>query len=135
MPSDPPIDELLQRLIERIRGALTGLQGVWLFGSHARGQARPTSDIDLAVLGESLYDPVMIFDLGLELGVAARRDVDLVDLRRAPVVLKKEILAGGRRIATEHPEACVAYEANAMALYVAFRDEVALAGRTDRKRP
>lgn len=63
----------------------------------------------------------------------ARLDVDLVDVRRAPVVLKKEIL-GGKLVANHAPDACERFAAEAMALYVAFRDEQALAGARDRSR-
>lgn len=124
---DPILVTTLPPLLQRIRATLREVQGVWLFGSFARGQATASSDLDLAVLGPGTFDPVTLFDLGLELGVLARRDVDLVDLRRAPVVLKKEILTGGTLVATDSAPACERFAAEAMALYVAFRDELALA--------
>lgn len=129
MTSDASIEAVLQHLVQRIRAELPGVCGIWLFGSHARGEAQLSSDIDLAVLGTAPFDPVAIFDLGLTLGVVAQRDVDLVDLRRAPVVLKKEIVTDGCLIAVVEPSACETYAADAMALYVAFRDELALASR------
>jgi predicted nucleotidyltransferase len=125
--ADHVLAEMLPPLLRRIHETLGEVQGVWLFGSFARGQATATSDLDLAVLGAQPFDPVAIFDLGLTLGVLARRDVDLVDLRRAPVVLKKEILTGGSLVANDAPTACERFAGEAMALYVAFRDELALA--------
>ncbi len=122
---EPPLEPLLRRIQER----LSGVRGVWLFGSHARGDARHDSDIDLAVLGSAAFDPVATFDLGLELGVLARCDVDLIDLRRAPTVLRKEIVSGGRLVDCRDPIACEAFAADSMALYVAFREELALASR------
>lgn len=122
-------------LLQRIRETLGSIDGVWLFGSFARGEATPDSDVDLAVLGPRPFDPVAIFDLGLALGVLSGRDVDLVDLRRAPVVLKKEVLTGGKLVAADAPPACERFAAEAMALYVAFRDELALASAVDRSRP
>jgi predicted nucleotidyltransferase len=95
---------------------------------RAKGTARADSDIDLAVLGAAPFDAVAIFDLGLDLGVMARRDVDLVDLRRLPVVLQKEVLVGGRLAMSLDPAACATFESEAIARYVAFRDELALAG-------
>jgi len=117
----------LPPLLQHIRETLPEIQGVWLFGSFARGQATTASDLDLAVLGPRPFDAVALFDLGLTLGVLARRDVDLVDLRRAPVVLQKEILTGGKLVADDCPGACERFTADALALYVAFRDELALA--------
>jgi hypothetical protein len=34
--------------------------GVWLFGSHARGEATTRSDLDLAVLAERRIDPLAL---------------------------------------------------------------------------
>ena len=132
--SEPYLAATLPSLLRRIHDRLERVDGVWLFGSFARGQATPGSDIDLAVLGPQAFDPLLIFDLGLELGVIAGRDVDLIDLRAAPVVLKKEVLVGGSLIEQRAPAACERFAAEAMALYVAFRDELALAGVVGRSR-
>ncbi|HEX5054663.1 MAG TPA: nucleotidyltransferase domain-containing protein [Planctomycetota bacterium] len=127
---DPALD--YAALLRRVHERLPGVQGVWLFGSRARGDAREDSDIDLAVLGPTAFDPVLVFDLGLELGVLASRDVDLVDLRAASTVLRKEALHGGRLLSCLDRAACEAFLADSMALYVAFRDELALASRDAR---
>lgn len=130
-----PDAHLQAQLHERIAQRLPGVQGVWLFGSVARGEAGPASDIDLAVLGESPFDPVAVFDLGLELGVLAQRDVDLVDLRRAPIVLRKVILETGSLVRPADAPSCEAFAADTAALYVAFRDELALADPARRGSP
>lgn len=49
-----------------------------LFGSRARGRARPDSDVDLAVQGENLDFLALAHDLSL----ATRHEVDVVDLTR-----------------------------------------------------
>lgn len=49
----PPVtDALLAEAVERIRAAGDPLKVV-LFGSHARGTARPESDLDLLIVEES----------------------------------------------------------------------------------
>jgi predicted nucleotidyltransferase len=70
---------------------------VWLFGSHARGEASATSDVDLAILCEP--------PLGLERVVVMDRAsraisvaVDLVDLGSALPELSWEIVTTGRLI-------------------------------------
>jgi hypothetical protein len=85
--------------------------------------------IDLAVLADAPIDGVVLFDLGLELGVIANRDVDLIDLRRASTVLRKEVVSGGRLAWTADAAACEAFAGDSMALYVALKDEQALALR------
>jgi predicted nucleotidyltransferase len=119
----------LEPLLQAIRAQLPGVVGVWLFGSVSRGQAGPGSDIDLAVLADAPIDGVVLFDLGLELGVIANRDVDLIDLRRASTVLRKEVVSGGRLAWTADAAACEAFAGDSMALYVALKDEQALASR------
>ena len=57
---EPPVDDaLLTRIAGRIRQHLTDCCIV-LFGSHACGQARDDSDVDLLVLAESEDDPVAV---------------------------------------------------------------------------
>jgi len=50
-PSLAPQRETLARCLEAMNRALP-LREVWLFGSHARGDARPDSDVDLCVVAE-----------------------------------------------------------------------------------
>ncbi len=71
---------------------------VLLFGSVARGEQRPDSDIDLAIdLGRALTvdDKLALIDA---LGAAAGRPVDRVDLRTAGVPLTASILRDGTRL-------------------------------------
>src|SRR6266571_2103623 len=46
-----PQRETLARCLEAMNRALP-LREVWLFGSHARGEARPDSDVDLCLVAE-----------------------------------------------------------------------------------
>ena len=50
-PSLAPQRETLARCLEAMNAALP-LREVWLFGSHARGDARPDSDVDLCLVAE-----------------------------------------------------------------------------------
>jgi predicted nucleotidyltransferase len=63
---------------------------VILFGSHAKGTARPDSDYDLGILKRSgSIESEEMFYLAHDLGQALNAvNVDLVDLRHAPPVLK-----------------------------------------------
>ncbi len=69
-----------------------------LFGSLATGQARPDSDLDLAVAGAALLTPeessALIADLADNLG----RPVDLIDLATVGEPLLGQILRHGRRV-------------------------------------
>lgn len=66
-----------------------------LFGSTARGSDTACSDVDLGVLLED-DDPSQLWDIDVAVAGGLRRTVDLVDLRRAPPLLRFEIAREGR---------------------------------------
>jgi len=85
--------ELIDRLRERA-ASLPELKLAVLFGSTARGEARPRSDVDLGVLLET-YTPDLRFKVEAELGRAAGRAVDVILLDDAPPLLRFEIARDG----------------------------------------
>lgn len=64
----------------------------YLFGSRARGSARPDSDVDVAVL---LAESADARRRGMELRAALGDSVDLVILNEAPVALAYRVLRDG----------------------------------------
>jgi len=89
---------------ERLRGALRSSSGIvcaYLFGSMARGEAGPRSDVDVAVLFE--HAPASRLDAGPldlegDLERALGREVQLVVLNRAPADLVHRVLRDGRLV-------------------------------------
>ena len=73
------------------------VDGVWLFGSEARGTAGPTSDVDFGVLCEPSLE-LDRFRLIDGIGRALSRDVDVIDLATAAPVLTWEVLTTGRLV-------------------------------------
>lgn len=92
------IDELIRSKRDEILGIATryGTRNVRLFGSAARGEARPGSDIDILVdweRGRSLLDHVALMqDLEYLLGVR----VDVVTRDALHASIREEILAEAR---------------------------------------
>jgi hypothetical protein len=75
-----------------------GLAAAYLFGSWARGNARPDSDVDVAVLYVDAPPPGLEglgFHLEAELERLLRRPVHLAVLNRAPVDLAQRVLRDG----------------------------------------
>lgn len=76
-------------------GARSDLALAVLFGSVARGEARPDSDLDVAILPTGRFSAVDEARLVEALSLASGREVDLVRLDRVEdVVLRREIARG-----------------------------------------
>lgn len=73
-----------------------------LFGSRARGAARPESDVDVAVIGRGID----ALSLAAELNSSAGAPVDVVDLSvNPPIVLLLVVLREGIKIHENRPGA------------------------------
>src|SRR5205085_9553351 len=113
------VDEALREVLqgdERIAFAL-------IFGSTARGQATPFSDVDVAIglrAGAS-FDAGDIGALVSHLEAAAGRDVDLVILNEAPPALAYRVFRDGRVIMEADRAARVARQARAILDYLDFK--------------
>ncbi len=90
----------------------TGVRLAVLFGSAARGEAGPGSDLDVGVL----FDPGRESAAALEVALARAtgRRVDVVRLDAAPPLLRFEIARDGRVLLERAPHAWVDFRARAM---------------------
>ncbi len=112
-------DSLLHRLSETIQ-ALSRTHPVilaYVFGSQARGTADAHSDLDIALLLDASLSPEERFDLRLSLrrALATALEIDpdtldLVILQDVPVLLRYNILRGGRLLFTTTTSARHAFE-------------------------
>jgi predicted nucleotidyltransferase len=114
----------------------------YVFGSHARGEAQPHSDLDVAVY----LDPGTIADttfgyaaeLSADLMKALGRDaVDVAILNRASPLLYARVLRDGIRIVTRDSTATTTREGQALSRYCDFvpqlrKIDAAHASRIDR---
>lgn len=121
----PPLPDNIEQALCQLRPYFeaTGVQLAYLFGSLAqngRGQ-----DVDLALLtaGEPIYKlrPALVNHLQTE-------RLDLVDLRKAPPVLRFEIVSTGRLIYAVNPEVENEFELSTLHLY---RDTAPMRRRQD----
>jgi predicted nucleotidyltransferase len=118
-------DETLQ---ERLRSVLAAapIRLAVLFGSRAKGKARPDSDVDIGVLP---VDPAWSFSeeasLASALSAVARAEIDLVRLDRDEPLLGREIARSGVCLFEVRPGEHVAWRARAMSAFIDFEGSIA----------
>ncbi len=98
----------------------------YLFGSRARGDSGPLSDVDIAVLlaGQPTAEECARQQLALLDKVTAhlrRDDVDVVILNRAPLLLQHRVIRDGKVLFCRDELRRVRYETRALMAYMDFR--------------
>ncbi|MCA9650317.1 MAG: nucleotidyltransferase domain-containing protein [Myxococcales bacterium] len=101
-------------LLERLHALLSGHDEVRVaivFGSRARGTARPDSDLDLAVVAPG----VDLVALGAELGAALGVELDVIGLGDPPIPLLDQIVQEGIVVHEAHPGAGALWRSHTLA--------------------
>ena len=91
MPSNLKLLKPLKTFFKRRHKILLA----FLFGSFATNCSRPSSDVDIGILFETVPDIYVINGLTEELSSILPRETDLVVLNHASPVLKMQILKNG----------------------------------------
>jgi uncharacterized protein len=137
--------EDFEQLVERLRQVLEAraeIREAYLFGSRARGDSNPESDIDVAVHVDRDSTPDRHFGYAAELAAVLmtalhRDDVEVVVLNDAPPLLYHRVLRDGiRLLARSLPETTVR-EGRALSRYCDYvpqlrKIDAALAARIAR---
>jgi predicted nucleotidyltransferase len=106
-----------------LQSRLPGLAAVYVFGSAARDALRADSDIDLAVLASARIDADLRFDLEQQCARLFGREVDLVDVRSAPLPLQAAIVGEGRLLLAAEPVQEAFFTNTVLSRYCAFNEE------------
>ena len=113
----PMVDPaLLERLREACEHSPESVAAVYLFGSVARGDDRPGSDLDIGVLGrtrDTALSDLVLGDLSDRLEAAARRNLDLVILQAAPPDLVHRVMRDGILLLDRDRSRRIAFEVQA----------------------
>jgi len=128
----------VELLIERIRRVLESgppLRLAVLFGSHAKGSSRPTSDVDLAILPSDAE-----LSLHHELELSARltreldREADVVRLDRAGTLVRWEVARHGVPVLCAPPFEWTRFQAGAASEHADIVEALRVAARTFQRR-
>jgi predicted nucleotidyltransferase len=110
--------------LRRLLQAEPNIAAAYLFGSHARGQPTPMSDLDVAVL---LAEPVSPrgageyqLDLMGRLDDLLHRNAEVVVLNFASPLLAHEVVAEGILLLARDAAARLAFESRARRMYFDF---------------
>jgi predicted nucleotidyltransferase len=98
----------------------------YLFGSQAKGNVGPLSDIDIAVCFDETIPSAEHFDLRLEVlgeltDLLQTDDVDLVVLNEAPPLLAHRILRDGRLLFSADERSRLRFETRAVLQYLDWK--------------
>ena len=122
-----------EQLIDRLARFMEGraeVQEAYLFGSAARGELQPHSDVDIAVYVAPDRPPSptlpYLTDLTTDLMAALETpDVDLVVLNQAPPLLYARVLRDGVRVMSRDLRASTRREGQALSRYCDFVPQLA----------
>jgi len=92
------MDEDLEKVLSELREH-PKVVAVYLFGSQARGEATPLSDIDIAVILKDI-DP----KAEGEVGSLYSKKIDLVLFHRLPLYIQFEVLKEGKELLVKDEE-------------------------------
>ena len=110
-------------LTEYLQQAIPDLVALYRFGSYARDEAGPHSDVDLAVLARTSIPNLRRFELAQDLAIQLHRDVDLVDLYTASTVMRMQVLSTGTCVMSFDDTARREFEMYAYSDYARLNEE------------
>ncbi len=114
--------------IQAIRATYPNTQAIYFYGTWGTEYQRRDSDLDIAVLlppaTARAIDHSAWLCLSAEVAQAAKVEyADLINLRTAPVILRKEIIAANRRIYCADEYAADEFEMLTLSYYQKLNDE------------
>lgn len=108
--------------IIKAAGSFSGLSALWLFGSYAKGDATPLSDIDIAYLSREGLTDVQTDELDRDLyrllsQIMETDEITLVNLREATLPLAFSVLREGKLLFCHELETLCSFQDRLLDLY------------------
>jgi predicted nucleotidyltransferase len=115
-------DLVEKKITEYLRDKLSPFL-IYLFGSYAKGHIRPDSDVDIAFLSDEEQNDYLIFSAAQGLADIIKRDIHLIDLKRATTVLQMQVVGTGKVIFCDNDIKRANFEMLTMKKYARLNEE------------
>jgi len=116
-----------KQIIQTVLKHYPEVQAIYFFGTYGTDDQWIDSDVDIALLLKhqqaKKVGTLVMSDLRFELERLLEIDVDLINLRRVPTVLQKEIVAADRQIHTADENAADEFEMLTISYYQKLNEE------------
>ncbi|RMD04322.1 nucleotidyltransferase domain-containing protein [Clostridium autoethanogenum] len=112
------VNKIIEFLTKNIKPNL-----IYLFGSGVNGIFRKDSDIDIAFISNVNNTDYEIFMLAQKLADILKKDVDLIDLKKASTVFKIQIIAKGECIYCDDDKKKAYFEMYSFKDYAVLNEE------------
>ncbi|MFW5889732.1 MAG: type VII toxin-antitoxin system MntA family adenylyltransferase antitoxin [Bacillota bacterium] len=96
---------------------------IYIFGSMVKNRGRNDSDIDIAILTDKQTDEYQLYMVSQQLADELKREVDIVDLRKASIVFKAEILRTGKLVYNSDNMIKMDFQLNVLKQYALLNEE------------
>ena len=117
----PTLKQIVPKsIVSHLTKAISGLQAVYLYGSFLSDSFSDESDLDIAVKAERRLDNQERWRIQEDLAGICGRDVDLLDLDRASLVMQFEVVSAGERIYCADEKPIAHYETLLYSRYLDF---------------
>jgi uncharacterized protein len=115
------IDKIIQIVTEQI----PSVQAIYLFGSQTTGMDSSNSDVDIAFLTPFEYkaDPVLLYQVKMQLEISLRKDVDFIHLNQASTVFQFEITTTATHLYVKNTSLVLQYETLVLSMYQRLQEE------------
>lgn len=111
-------DKIKKFLIEKVNPSF-----IIVFGSIAKGTDHKESDIDVAFYSETTFSSYDLFMISQELADLLKKEVDLVDIRKASTVFQAQIFTTGKVIFCADETLRMKMEMTALSMYAKLNEE------------
>lgn len=113
--------ELTEKIIDFAK-ARPEISVMYIFGSHALGHERKGSDIDLGILFNKDMDGFRRIEMETEVSNILKKDVDLVDMKKAELFLRHQIHKYGKLIYHDESDFAYKFKADSIRDYLETED-------------